>query len=188
MSIPQVPFKVVGIEEFNVVPIVKDQIYNITAISDDGNKWQTRGPDGKLGWFPARMAEPLPKKAATPVRHVVQTNDKPAQPRQVTPITQSNKGNPNSAGARQQPRTQDQVQMEPTPERRTPVAKTPTQTTAKPAQQNNDFNFDDIIEPTPERRPVAKTPATQPAAKPAQQNNDFNVDDILASFKGFDDI
>jgi len=177
MSYPPVPFKVVGIEEWAVVPIVKDQLYTITGVSDDGMKWQTRGPDGKLGWFPARLCEAMPKKTTVaPVRPITSSVNT-AQPRQVTPITSSNSNRnmtPNtvtSPPARQQPR-----QVEPVMEKRT-MAKSPSQNSSvvpmqKPVQHTQ-----------VQHTQVQYTPPPQ-----QHQQNDFNVDDILANFKGFDDI
>jgi len=59
MNFPPVPFKVVGIDNFNVVPIVKGKVYTITEVSEDGVKWKTNGPDDKSGWFPKQMCSPI---------------------------------------------------------------------------------------------------------------------------------
>jgi len=63
-SYPPVTFKVVGIEEFNVVPIVKGEIYTIIAESDDGTQWKTT-VSGKSGWFPKQMCQPIANTGKT---------------------------------------------------------------------------------------------------------------------------
>jgi hypothetical protein len=131
---PPLPFKVVGIEEFNVVPIVKDQIYTITDINEDGSRWQTRGLDGKYGWFPARMCEPLKKTTSPqnrPAPAPIQAPEKSAQPRQAN--TSQVIKNSQSPQPRQQPR-----QVEAQPEKR-PVANT------KPPAKTETQNVDDIL-------------------------------------------
>jgi hypothetical protein len=172
---PPVPFKVIGIEEFNFVPIVKGQVYTITDISDDGTRWETMGPDGKPGWFPARMCEPIRKTPKstnqTPVvRAPVQqvTAVKNPQPRQaatspqVTP--QQNRSNPTNTNTQTRQGTQPR-QVE------------PRQQQSEPRQQQSE----------PRQQQSAKSP-TQTTPSPQHKQEDFNVDDILANFKGFDDI
>ena len=39
-----VPFEAIGVVDFNTVPIVKGQEYEITAVSADGTRWQTLAP------------------------------------------------------------------------------------------------------------------------------------------------
>jgi hypothetical protein len=57
-----VPFEAIGVVDFNTVPIVQGQEYEITAVSADGTRWQTAAPDGKPGWFPAKYCAPIPSQ------------------------------------------------------------------------------------------------------------------------------
>eukprot|EP01125_Pyxidicula_operculata_P001867 TRINITY_DN11744_c0_g1_i1.p1 TRINITY_DN11744_c0_g1~~TRINITY_DN11744_c0_g1_i1.p1 ORF type:complete len:136 (+),score=17.49 TRINITY_DN11744_c0_g1_i1:31-438(+) len=111
MSYPPFPFKVVGIEDFNVAPLKKGKTYTVTAISSDGAKWETVGPFGKPGWFPAQLAKPVasgtqPRVAPTQPKTLNTPSPTQAQPRSPQPRTAEQTTQPQrSSPAQPKPQT-----------------------------------------------------------------------------------
>lgn len=65
---PQVlvpPFEAVGVQDFDVAPVVKGEEYLIVDVNEAGTRFAVRGADGRLGWFPAKMVRPLPLQLPT---------------------------------------------------------------------------------------------------------------------------
>jgi len=119
MQTPTPPFRVRGISDFNVSPIVVGQKYTITDISQDGTQWQTMAPNGKLGWFPAQMCKPVQTQTASrpaanpsPARQPTQNFNDTASPTRATARTAAPGGSGQQApqravstGQRTAPRT-----------------------------------------------------------------------------------
>jgi hypothetical protein len=79
----QIPFDVIGVDDFPVHPIEIGVEYIVIDISPDGSKFQAKLPDGTLGWFPAKCV----RIVETPSR-----NQRPQQQQQYATYTQSSMG------------------------------------------------------------------------------------------------